>query len=74
MGTKTQKGLNLTLITACFPQPTFLLEYVLIMTKISPFLAHDRNLVWTEAAPINSHSTKYPRPVPGWRTNLEGIQ
>lgn len=50
------------------------LEYVLTMTEISPFLPHVRNVVWTEATPINSHSTKYPRPVPGWRTNLKGIQ
>lgn len=42
--------------------------------EIFPFLDHHRKIVWTEATPINSHSTEYPRPVPGWRTNLEGIQ
>ena len=45
-----------------------------VLTTNFPFLAHDRNVVRTEATPVNSHSTKYPRPVPGWRTNLEGIQ
>lgn len=31
----TEQGLNLTLTTACFPQPPYLLEYVLTMIGTS---------------------------------------
>ena len=45
-----------------------------VLTIIFFFLARGRQVVWTEAATINTHSTKHPREIPRWRTNFKGIQ